>query len=196
MCTSGIDLTHVFLAQSVALVVFAGINAATIAGGAWFGPLRSRPQRLRVLRLRRSCPGTDVDEVDFHPSIGARSIHGYRYLPRTPRSPRSLGRREACMAMPIKTATTKTISTATRMSMLELSQNFDVPFDAPMKHQNAGGQGYHGHGGTQHQNRTCSVDIQDEPSECTDVRHEENPQPDLEIGDFLLRDIQRSHPDQ
>jgi putative MATE family efflux protein len=34
------DLAHVFFAQSLALVVFAVINAAAIAGGAWFGPLR------------------------------------------------------------------------------------------------------------------------------------------------------------
>jgi len=34
------DLTHVFVAQSLALVAFAAINAGTIAGGVWFGPLR------------------------------------------------------------------------------------------------------------------------------------------------------------
>jgi MATE family, multidrug efflux pump len=43
------DLTYVFLAQSLALVAFAGINAATIAGGAWFGPLR-RPRVPTALR--------------------------------------------------------------------------------------------------------------------------------------------------
>ena len=34
------DITHVFLAQSAALVAFGLINAASVAGGAWFGPLR------------------------------------------------------------------------------------------------------------------------------------------------------------
>jgi Na+-driven multidrug efflux pump len=36
---SSADLTHVFLAQSAALAAFGLINAATIARGAWFGPL-------------------------------------------------------------------------------------------------------------------------------------------------------------
>jgi putative MATE family efflux protein len=34
------DMSHVFLAQSVALVAFGLINAVSVAGGAWFGPLR------------------------------------------------------------------------------------------------------------------------------------------------------------
>jgi Na+-driven multidrug efflux pump len=33
------DLAHVFFAQSLALVAFGVINAAAVAGGAWFGPL-------------------------------------------------------------------------------------------------------------------------------------------------------------
>jgi putative MATE family efflux protein len=33
------DLSHVFLAQSLALVAFGAINAFAIAGGSWFGPL-------------------------------------------------------------------------------------------------------------------------------------------------------------
>ena len=33
------DLTHVFLAQAVALVVYGVANAAIVAGGAWFGPI-------------------------------------------------------------------------------------------------------------------------------------------------------------
>ena len=33
------DLSHVFFAQSLALVAFGLINAAAVAGGAWFGPL-------------------------------------------------------------------------------------------------------------------------------------------------------------
>ena len=33
-------LSHVFVAQSLALVAFGLINAAAVAGGSWFGPLR------------------------------------------------------------------------------------------------------------------------------------------------------------
>jgi len=33
------NLSHVFLAQSLALVAFGLINAFAIAGGSWFGPL-------------------------------------------------------------------------------------------------------------------------------------------------------------
>jgi len=36
------ELWHVFLAQSMALVAFGLINAAAVAGGSWFGPLRWR----------------------------------------------------------------------------------------------------------------------------------------------------------
>jgi len=42
------DITYVFLAQSAALVAFGLINAAAVAGGAWFGPL-GRP-RLSAVR--------------------------------------------------------------------------------------------------------------------------------------------------
>jgi len=41
------ELSHVFLAQSLALVAFGAINAAAVAGGSWFGPL-SWPRSLRV----------------------------------------------------------------------------------------------------------------------------------------------------
>src|SRR5882724_2750152 len=34
------DLFHVFLAQSAGLVAFGGVNAVSVAGGAWFGRLR------------------------------------------------------------------------------------------------------------------------------------------------------------
>jgi Na+-driven multidrug efflux pump len=34
------ELAHVFIAQSAALAAFGLLNAATIAGGAWFGPVR------------------------------------------------------------------------------------------------------------------------------------------------------------
>ena len=33
------NLSHVFLAMSAALTVFGLINAAAVAGGAWFGPI-------------------------------------------------------------------------------------------------------------------------------------------------------------
>jgi hypothetical protein len=36
-------LTEVFIAQAVALVVYGLVNAASVAGGAWFGPLGWRP---------------------------------------------------------------------------------------------------------------------------------------------------------
>jgi hypothetical protein len=36
------DLTSVFVALAVALAAFGLINAAAVAGGAWFGPLRLR----------------------------------------------------------------------------------------------------------------------------------------------------------
>jgi Na+-driven multidrug efflux pump len=39
------DLTHVFVAQSAALAAFGLINAAAVAGGAWFGPLSFRRVR-------------------------------------------------------------------------------------------------------------------------------------------------------
>jgi putative MATE family efflux protein len=49
---AGGDLTHVFLALSVALTAFGLINAAAVASGAWFGPLRwPRWPRLRPVRL-------------------------------------------------------------------------------------------------------------------------------------------------
>ena len=40
----GGDLSHVFLALSVALAVFGLMNAAAIAGGVWFGPI-GRPRQ-------------------------------------------------------------------------------------------------------------------------------------------------------
>jgi Na+-driven multidrug efflux pump len=45
----GGGLTQVFIAQAVALVVYGLVNSASIAGGAWFGPLgwpRFGPARL------------------------------------------------------------------------------------------------------------------------------------------------------
>jgi len=38
--TRAATLSHVFLAMSAALTVFGLINAAAVAGGAWFGPIR------------------------------------------------------------------------------------------------------------------------------------------------------------
>jgi Na+-driven multidrug efflux pump len=47
------NLSHVFFAQSLALVAFGVINALAIAGGSWFGPLTwpSRSLAVRTLRL-------------------------------------------------------------------------------------------------------------------------------------------------
>ena len=43
------DLTHVFLLLAVALAAFGLINAAAVAGGAWFGPMRlPSPRRMRA----------------------------------------------------------------------------------------------------------------------------------------------------
>jgi len=42
------ELSHVFVAQSVALLAFGAINAMTIAGGAWFGPIAWPPLRGRT----------------------------------------------------------------------------------------------------------------------------------------------------
>ena len=53
----GGGLPHVFMAQAVALVVYGSVNAAAIAGGAWFGPVgwpRSTVILLRRLRLDRA----------------------------------------------------------------------------------------------------------------------------------------------
>jgi hypothetical protein len=44
------DLSHVFLAQSAALVAFGLINAVAVAGGAWFGRLRWPAKQSSVLR--------------------------------------------------------------------------------------------------------------------------------------------------
>jgi putative MATE family efflux protein len=52
------NLADVFIALAVALAVFGLINAAAVAGGAWFGPLRLRslppPRRKHDLRMRTS----------------------------------------------------------------------------------------------------------------------------------------------
>ena len=41
------DISHVFLAQSAALVAFGLINAVSVAGGAWFGRLRWPTKKVR-----------------------------------------------------------------------------------------------------------------------------------------------------
>jgi MATE family, multidrug efflux pump len=46
------DLGHVFLAQSAALVAFGLINAAAVAGGAWFGALKLPRVAIPMLRKR------------------------------------------------------------------------------------------------------------------------------------------------
>ena len=43
------DLSHVFLALSVALAAFGLINAGAVAGGAWFGPIRWPRARPAIL---------------------------------------------------------------------------------------------------------------------------------------------------
>lgn len=48
---SGGELLHVFLAQSAALVVYGIAIAASVAGGAWFGPI-GRPRRTSALLER------------------------------------------------------------------------------------------------------------------------------------------------
>src|SRR5438093_3426967 len=54
------NLSHVFLAQSLALVAFGLINALAVAGGSWFGPLKW-PSRAAVAaafsRTSRAKPG-------------------------------------------------------------------------------------------------------------------------------------------
>jgi MATE family, multidrug efflux pump len=47
------DLSQVFIAQSLALVAFGLINAAAVAGGAWFGPI-TRPWSAAAARVRRA----------------------------------------------------------------------------------------------------------------------------------------------
>ncbi|HEY8607870.1 MAG TPA: MATE family efflux transporter [Noviherbaspirillum sp.] len=47
----GAGLPGVFLAQALALAVYGGVNAASIAGGAWFGPV-GWPRRTAVLLAR------------------------------------------------------------------------------------------------------------------------------------------------
>jgi Na+-driven multidrug efflux pump len=54
------DLTGVFVALAVALATFGLINAAAVAGGAWFGPVRlRRPSRIRgkdEMRIAHEAP--------------------------------------------------------------------------------------------------------------------------------------------
>jgi len=47
------DLTHVFLSLAVALAAFGLINAAAVAGGAWFGPVRWSRLHVPLRRGRR-----------------------------------------------------------------------------------------------------------------------------------------------
>jgi putative MATE family efflux protein len=51
----GGGLTHVFMAQGVALVIYAIINAGAVAGGAWFGPIGwPRSTAILLHRVRRN----------------------------------------------------------------------------------------------------------------------------------------------
>ena len=56
--TSSGNLSHVFLAMSAALAAFGLINAAAVAGGAWFGPIR-----WPVLRRPTPSSGTERNAV-------------------------------------------------------------------------------------------------------------------------------------
>jgi hypothetical protein len=47
------ELSHVFLAQSAALVAFGLINAAALAGGSWFGPVSWLRAPAGLLHRRR-----------------------------------------------------------------------------------------------------------------------------------------------
>jgi Na+-driven multidrug efflux pump len=47
------DLSHVFLAQSAALIAFGLINAAAVAGGSWFGPVSWLRLPTGLLQRRR-----------------------------------------------------------------------------------------------------------------------------------------------
>jgi putative MATE family efflux protein len=50
----GGGLAHVFLAQAAALVIYGSVNAAAIAGGAWFGPVGwPRSTAMLLQRVRR-----------------------------------------------------------------------------------------------------------------------------------------------
>jgi len=54
---SGGNLSHVFLALSAALVAFGVINAAAVAGGAWFGPI-AWPWPRRAKGVSPAAPGS------------------------------------------------------------------------------------------------------------------------------------------
>jgi putative MATE family efflux protein len=64
------DLTHVFLALAVALAAFGLINAAAVAAGAWFGPVRLRwPRRVRAQdQLRIVSETLDASPPDLRPT--------------------------------------------------------------------------------------------------------------------------------
>ena len=51
-----------------------------------------------------------------------------------------------------------------------------------MEQENANSQGYHDDDGCPQQKRGSRPYIRDEPAESADVRHQENSQPNLEIG--------------
>lgn len=56
----GGSLFMVFLAQALAMTVYGAVNAASIAGGAWFGRV-GRPRRISALLVRaQDLPGTGV----------------------------------------------------------------------------------------------------------------------------------------
>jgi hypothetical protein len=52
----GHGLTPIFIAQGVALVIYALINVTAVAGGAWFGPI-GWPRSVTSGRLAENCCG-------------------------------------------------------------------------------------------------------------------------------------------
>ncbi len=63
------DLTYVFVSLAVALAAFGLINAAAVAGGAWFGPLRLRsPEWMRGKHERVAHEPPDLVPSTLHPA--------------------------------------------------------------------------------------------------------------------------------
>ena len=63
------DLTYVFVSLAVALAAFGLINAAAVAGGAWFGPVRLRlPAWVRGKHARVAHEPRDRAPPKLHPA--------------------------------------------------------------------------------------------------------------------------------
>jgi MATE family, multidrug efflux pump len=71
------DLTNVFLSLAIALAAFGLINAAAVAGGAWFGPVLLRwPSAMRAQReLHIAHESPDQPPSQLHPAeLTARAV--------------------------------------------------------------------------------------------------------------------------